>query len=165
MESSAFHSTRQLKCPHDLIIKILLVKYILNLQRYHNKLTGLNKGLFGTLLIIHRTKTSSWRYFQRMGQTKYFVSEAFILMHGDLAGFQGYSWNLLLHCSSDLHSTSFSAFCTPQEFHAVICMRSHGGVGHCLRKILSCKSRAEHLPCFSVSTDAVAAACSHASGP
>lgn len=70
VESSAFYSVRQLKCPHDLIIKILLVKYILNLQRYHNKLTGLNKGLFMTLLIVHRTKTSSWRYFQRMGQTK-----------------------------------------------------------------------------------------------
>lgn len=45
----------QLQCHCDLIIKILLVKYILNLQRYHNKFTGLNKDLLRTLNCTHNT--------------------------------------------------------------------------------------------------------------
>lgn len=39
VESSSLHSIKDNKnaIMTDLIIKILLVKYILNLQRYHNK--------------------------------------------------------------------------------------------------------------------------------
>lgn len=48
-------SAHQLQCQCDLIIKILLVKYILNLQRYYNKLTGLTKDLFKTLNCTQNT--------------------------------------------------------------------------------------------------------------
>lgn len=44
-----------IKLQSRLNYKNLLVKYIFNLQRYHNKLTGLNKDLFTTWLIVHRT--------------------------------------------------------------------------------------------------------------
>lgn len=44
-----------IKLQSQLNYKNLLVKYIFNLQRYHNKLTGLNKDLFTTRLIVHRT--------------------------------------------------------------------------------------------------------------